>query len=130
MNESGLYIFDEYLYQDIRANGIYENKELKILPNGYKLVYNADTVSEHDIEKINDRIVSFKDFGYYFMDSQGKKHAISYEKGFYYGEYGLWLGGDEGGGFWLKTRREIGGSVDNFFVLRDGEWLKKHKNSL
>ncbi|WP_272916616.1 hypothetical protein [Helicobacter saguini] len=31
--ESGLYIFDEFLYQDIRANRAYNDEEVKTLPN-------------------------------------------------------------------------------------------------
>ncbi|RDU61440.1 hypothetical protein CQA53_10125 [Helicobacter didelphidarum] len=113
--EGGLYIFDEKLEV--------ETYDKDILSNGYNLIRKND---EHDIERINDRIISFKQFGYYFIDSQGEKHIVSYKKGFYYTEHGLWLHGDEGRGFHWDTERKMGGtnSRKNTFILKDNKWVK------
>ncbi|MWV61704.1 hypothetical protein DCO58_08145 [Helicobacter saguini] len=105
-NESGRYIYDEKLYNEINQNGI--NTKLS---NGYFVITNSQ--EEFDIKIINSRLKEYKTFILYYIDSNGNKHIIMHNKNFSYFNYGLWFKGDEGAGFWLETEKVIGGYLPN-----------------
>lgn len=118
-NESGLYIFEQELHK--------EAMQRDMLSNGYGLIREND---EHNFSSIDSRLQEYRAFGKYFIDKNGDKHIISYARGFIYTDYGLWLHGDEGGGFHWDIERELGGfltknnSYINTFYLKDNEWVK------
>lgn len=118
-NESGLYIFDRKLYEEVKSINEYielPNKKytLGLLSNGYELLYE---VENQENKEVNSRVYSYKDFMYFYYDEKCNKHYISYFLGFSYNIYGLWLVGDEGIGFYLKTEKQIGGYLKkNIFV--------------
>lgn len=91
---SGLYVLDEKLYEEAKRIG-----QGKILQNGYKLNYEG----ELDRAKIDSRIESAKRLMYSYNDDNGQKHIISYNLCYSYYTLGLWLVGDEGGGFRIKV---------------------------
>ena len=123
-NESGTYIFDKELYDEAKQlnNG-------DTLSNGYKLIYDS---AGTDIEYINNRVMKGKRFTNAYIDNDGQKHFISYSLCFEYITYGLWLKGDEGGGFWFasKMRGSFWYNMDNVFYYdkKTDTFIKKDNN--
>ncbi|RDU61441.1 hypothetical protein CQA53_10135 [Helicobacter didelphidarum] len=126
--ESGTYIYDEKLYKEAenlrkKNGGMYVFVDFTpLLSNGYELMIDMDKASTQP-RQIDSRIRTNDYLEHYFIDSQGKRHIISYRKGFYFRYYGLWLDGDEGGGFhWHTTNYFDNGSSANTFILKDNKW--------
>ncbi|WP_052096425.1 hypothetical protein [Helicobacter trogontum] len=95
-----------------------------LLSNGYELKIDTQKASTQ-ARQINTRIRTSDYLEYYFIDSQNKRHIISYMKGFYFQYYGLWLQGDEGRGFyWETTDYFDNGSSANKFIFKDEKWVK------
>ena len=120
---SGLYVFNEELYKEARKIG-----EGKILQNGHKLIYEYEV----DIVKIDSRIERAKRFMYSYIDENEQKNIISYYLCYNYYTYGLWLAGDEGGGFRLKggDKSVFLWNEDNVFYYdkKTDTFIKKDNN--
>ena len=114
--ESGFYIHDEQTYNERRI-------ESRLLPNGYEW----DMDSDEKRTEIDSRIVKCIDFEIFYIDDLSKKHIIQHRVSFDYLDYGIFLGGDEGRGFWIDTFRIIGGYKDQSFILKDGKWQRTKK---
>ncbi|RDU59035.1 hypothetical protein CQA53_11675, partial [Helicobacter didelphidarum] len=77
-------------------------------------------------KQINSRIKEEVVHTLVYTDSNGVNHTIFYLRGFIYTEYGLWLHGDEGGGFHWDIERELYlRNKDQKFVVKDGKVVKK-----
>ncbi|RDU59583.1 hypothetical protein CQA53_11375 [Helicobacter didelphidarum] len=117
--ESGLYIVDPELNNEMRQPSFKSSDKLS---NGYYV--DAEDIQAK--ERIDSRITASWIQAWYFIDSQGKKHIISYWRLFTYKEHGLWLDGDEGRGFHWDTERKCS-LLDRSkkFVLKDGKVVEK-----
>ncbi|RDU60921.1 hypothetical protein CQA53_10530 [Helicobacter didelphidarum] len=133
-NESGVYVYDEKLYKEVeilrkKNGGIYyfnlilPNGDILykgILSNGYEVESNPSATKEDKIIKRYSRIGEYNFIRYQYHDSSHKRHIIAKVKGFKYVYYGLWLGGDEGGGFHWKTKKVGDYYLDNnIFYIKD-----------
>lgn len=112
------YIYDKKLYDTFIFN-IHEHHEYlygdKLMPNGYKLLMDSK------VEKRGKRLTKVMR-KFYYIDSHGKECLISSLVAFEYISYGLWLRGDEGGGFWFDTKEEL--EIDpqkNIYIENDND---------
>ena len=83
------------VYQGINGSKKIYNKKLS---NGYFVDYFKNSFNFFNIE-LSEAFV-------YYKDSSNAEHLIYSYNTCDYTEYGLWLGGDEGGGFYLRFKRQ------------------------
>ncbi|RDU59981.1 hypothetical protein CQA53_11135 [Helicobacter didelphidarum] len=102
--ESGVYVINEQIYDEWR----YELSNSTLLSNGYTLY----TDFSEEYTKIDSRILMEISHKKSYTDNLGKTHIISYDIAFNYLDYGIFLKGDEGRGFWWETKKEMGGAME------------------
>lgn len=91
-----------------------------VLSNGYEIISSPSANEQDKITMRNSRIGEYNFIRYQYYDSSHKPHIIAKVKGFKYVYYGLWLGGDEGGGFSWKTKKVGDYYLDNnIFYIED-----------
>lgn len=86
-------LYDEFVQN--RYDFLSKNKKLS---NGYFVDYFKNSFNFFNIE-LSEAFV-------YYEDSSNAEHLIYSYNTCDYTEYGLWLGGDEGGGFYLRFKRQ------------------------
>ncbi len=96
-NESGIYIVNKELYEDMITHNLQDNKYTRKMEEFSKTVYER-------YQSINSRIYKLDDRKYYYYDmTKNKSYVVSFERNFAYKNYGIFLTGDEGRGFEMKS---------------------------
>ncbi|GAB0172988.1 hypothetical protein [Helicobacter trogontum] len=113
----GTYIYDLEIYNEILRDDFSLKDKLS---NGYYLKgYYADEADiEYDIKRLGSRLIEFKKNVLYYIDNNGTKHIVKYNRYFEY-TY-IAFGGDEGrGSGWQEMTHSIGSKK---FYFKNGEW--------
>lgn len=91
-------IYNKKLYDEFVQNRYDFLNKKKKLSNGYFVDYFKNSFNFFNIE--------LSEVFVYYEDSSNTEHLIYSYNTCDYTEYGLWLGGDEGGGFYLRFKRQ------------------------
>ncbi|MGX3045133.1 hypothetical protein [Helicobacter sp. T3_23-1056] len=88
-------IYNRELYNEVVS--LYDSNNEAKLSNGYAVIY--------DMESFDFFNIAISKGTFYYNDKNNAKHLIYSYSTCTYTEYGLWLKGDEGGGFWLQFKK-------------------------
>lgn len=115
----------KYIYNKKINDELEKSDEYKKIFVEYPITLSSGIVVYMDVntEKIGN-MIKWESTRYYY-NKKGKKCLIATLKSVRYTEYGLWLKGDEGRGFWFKINRELGCIGKDFYMDENGKWVEK-----
>lgn len=97
-NESGIYILNKELYEDMITYNLQDSKYTRKMEE-----FNKTEYERYEPTKYN-RIYKLDYRKYYYYDSaRDEPYMVSFQRSFAYKNYGIFLTGDEGRGFEMKS---------------------------
>ena len=114
-NESGIYILNKELYEDMITYNLQDSKYTRKMEE-----FNKTEYERYEPTKYN-RIYKLDYRKYYYYDSvRNEPYIVSFERSFAYKNYGIFLTGDEGRGFMVKTFEILECfNRDNTFTIKE-----------